>query len=109
MQNELSDEGLQMFKNLVAYEESTKEVKSTTKTKPVKLNYEQLRLFALEQHLKDLKKNSQMVIEDCKKLMANYQTKEQYMASEPKIAKYVHERLIERIDRILEGKHPLHD
>lgn len=116
---ELTDEGRRMFENLEAYDDElfekrpTRRRKAGTKTQapeemiPIVLSEEMKQLMTIKANLVKLMDNSRRVIQDCDKIMSSYKTKEEYLASEAKIAKYCHQNFLERMERVLNGQDPL--
>lgn len=104
---ELTPEGRAMWENLSRYDvivEGKSLLPTPPKPKKVKVDPVMLENAFLRHELMMLKANSERVVEDCDKIMVAYSTREQYLASEPKVAKFCHQNLIKRIENILEFK-----
>ena len=104
---ELTREGQRMFDNLMKYQELNAPVLVDNVSPPPPPEVKTI--IELEnEHLKTeiarMIKNSEMVVEDCNKILAKITSQAEYMTSDAKVAKTLHERNIERLTRILDGK-----
>lgn len=100
---QLTDEGSRMWSNLTAYVEADKNKEDLQPKKleidPYKIEHDYLRL-----EIRKMIENSKMVIQDCNNIIIACLTKEEYYASEARIAKTIHTNLIGRLQRILDGQ-----
>lgn len=114
---ELTDEGKRMFENLESYDDKLFEERPKTRRKrvavkeeevaiPLEVSEEMKQLMILKANLEKLVENSIKVIQDCDKLMSAYKTKEEYLASEHKTAKYCHQNFADRLKKVLAGEDP---
>jgi hypothetical protein len=98
-----TEEGQRMWDNLANI---TAQVKvAARRPKPPKLNKivfdpTKVELEFLKIEIDKMIKNSKLVIKDCNTLMGKYKTAGEYLASEPKIVKTIHENIILRLERI---------
>jgi hypothetical protein len=101
----LTPEGQKMWNNL---KEMEAHIRGKAKPPlepppPEKPNPYKVEIDFMRDELRRMIKNSQLVITDCDNMMAKFKTYEEYMASEAKVAKFMHTNLIERLQRILDG------
>jgi len=108
MRRRLTQEGERMFDNLQDYERKLAGEDIIPPVKPpidiLKLMQDQKELLFLRKQLKKMIQNSNMVTKDCRDQIDAYTKIEQYFASEAKVALTCHTNLIERLNRILDGK-----
>lgn len=101
--NQLTEDGKKMFDTMAEYEElvnptPVKPEKSSTKLKSSADRFEVLRLRREIQAMID---NSKLVVRDTTVLVNSCATLEEYITSDAKVARTLHEKLIERLTRVL--------
>lgn len=104
-ERELTEEGLRMWNNLSNYQKLAVGItlmpepkKRKARTHPTEIELGFLRL-----EIKKMIKNSQMVVEDCNKLITACSNMEEYLSCDAKVAKMIHTNLIDRLTRVLNG------
>lgn len=103
---ELSDEGKQLWDKMMG-EEVEEVVVQTTQRKTVikEVVVESDESMRMRLEIKKMQQNSRIVIEDCKKQQKLYIKREEYFkANECRVVILCHTNLIERLQRILDGK-----
>lgn len=95
----LSDEGRTMWNNLEALTDAPK--KKNINLKNIVFNTKDVEINFIRLEMQKMIANSYNVIADCDEIMHKYTTMAEYIASEPKIAKTIHQNLINRLERIL--------
>lgn len=109
-EGELTPESKQMFDNIEKYQRLTlglSVLPEEKKPRKPRITQCDVELNFIKIQVAKLIKNSEIVIIGCDKIIAKYSTIEEYLASDAKIAKYCHTNLIERLERILDGKEAL--
>lgn len=100
VQDTNTDEGLTLENNIQDYK--------TLMTGISLLEVEQpehpstFRLKFIRDEIRRMIKNSELVIQDCNSIMRTYKTQQEYILSDVKVVKTVHENLIIRLTRVLE-------
>lgn len=104
---ELSDEGKALWDKMMGEEHEEEVVvevaRKKTVIREVVVESEESQRIRLE--IKKMQQNSRIVIEDCKKQQKLYIKREEYFkANECRVVILCHTNLIERLQRILDGK-----
>jgi hypothetical protein len=110
LNEELTPEGAQMFENIEKYQRlnlGLSVLPEEKKPRKPRITQCDVELNAIKIQIAKLIKNSEMVIKNCDKIIAKYTTMEEYLASDAKVAKLCHTNLIERLERILDGREAL--
>lgn len=103
--SELTEEGRQMWLNISNHEKiANGESLLQYRKKKIKLNMFEVELMFIRTELRRMIENSKKVISDCENIIKLCKTKEDYLSSEAKTAKLLHERLILRLQKILDSK-----
>ena len=100
----LTEEGERLWKNLAtaSVRRQQPEVRyKRPKLENVKFNVTGVRLDFLEAEINKLIINSELVVSDCDKVIAKFSTAKEYLLSEAKIVKLIHENFIVRLNRLL--------
>lgn len=101
MEDVLTSEGQKMWDNLSSLTAVKVKKPRQVKLSKIVFNTDRVELDFFKGEIVKLILNSELVIQDCDLIMKKYITMEEYIASEPKIAKTIHMNLIERLERML--------
>lgn len=103
---ELTEEGKKMWKDIENLEKliSGESLLPVNKPKRIRINQFEIGLTFVRLEIKRMIENSKRVIVDCDKIIKTYKTQREYLASDAKVAKSIHQNLIDRLQRILEYK-----
>lgn len=106
IQRDLTDEGKILWDNLSSYETilSGGSVLPKVRQKRIRIDYQQIEIDFLRLEIKRLIKNSEMVVEDCDRMIALVKDKNEYLACDAKVAKMIHLNNIKRLERILNNQ-----
>jgi hypothetical protein len=106
---DFTEEGKRLYRALSKYQTITEPPKPPVK--PPGFDLYQFNLDILQKEVLFLKKemarmikNSELVIADCDIILEKVKTKEEYIKSDAKVAKTLHQNNIERLIRVLDGR-----
>lgn len=112
-ERDLTPEGQQLLENILSYGKvgTKQKVMVSTENKTRKSKY-QIELERIKRELCIMLLTSKMVIEDAKLIVKEIETPEEYMKSDAKIAITLHEKNVDRLERVLLGmtayQNPIH-
>lgn len=105
--DELSPDAKELWDNINSYKKLFKGVSLLPSVNIVSENTEEVLLTFLRTEIRRMIRNSETVIEQCDEIirkLTKYGTQREYLTCDARIAKTLHTRLIERLNRILKYK-----
>lgn len=100
IETDLTPEGQTMWDNILNYEKLHKG-KTLIPKEEKKLSVFEMEIIFIRREIRKLIKNSEAVIADCDELILTYDNMQDYLTSDVKVAKTIHENLIKRLQRVL--------
>lgn len=102
-EDDLTDESRRMWENISNLEKINAGISllPIQRNKRVKVNHFELGFLFIKKEIQRMIINSERVIADCDDIILTYETQEEYLASDAKVAKFIHTKLIERLKKIL--------
>ncbi len=104
--DELTPDGKQLLENIDNYEEvlnPTPEAPVDNRPKKLKTSADRFEVLRLKREMQLMIDNSRLVVRDCGEVISRYKSAEEYITSDAKVAKTIHENLIIRLERVMNG------